>query len=36
LGGEREIPAQEALRILRACKKASASGTVQGTAWLSQ
>jgi hypothetical protein len=35
-GGEREIPAQEALRILRACKKASASGTVQGTAWLSQ
>jgi hypothetical protein len=25
LGGEREIPAQEALRILRACKKASAA-----------
>ena len=32
LDGEREVPAQEALRILRACKKASASGTVKGTA----
>lgn len=29
LDGEREVPAQEALRILRACKKARSSGTVQ-------